>query len=214
MGRRSMGMAVNEPTCPADLEGALHRLLVDIHDLGHDAGGVGPTASARFRGEETTCRERQREKAALERRVAYDRAQLLVGVIVGAEEIAVREQHRRIVEFGQHRIGKDAHARTGGETRAVQEIPIAVQDECDEPRVSRGPQRSAHPIAGRLRVVVADPGLKQIAEDVERFRAAGLMREESLELRNRLRGRGVEMQVRDEEVRHGGGTRAGEWAAR
>ncbi len=53
-----------------------------------------------------------------------------------------------------------------------------------------------------IRIVVADPDLEQIAEDVERFRARGVRVEEREELLGRVRRVRVEMHVGHEDARH------------
>ena len=53
-------------------------------------------------------------------------------------------------------------------------------------------------------LVVADPGLEEVAEDVERACGARFRLDEGCEAPNRLRLARIEMQVRDEQRGHGG----------
>ena len=114
----------------------------------------------------------------------------------------LRQQYTLVIELHDHRVGEQAAAATGAEARTQQEVAIAVQREAGDSRGSDGTQRLADLLVAGSLVVVADPGLEQITEDVERLRGARVGLEELEELIGRLRRARIEMHVRDEQSRH------------
>jgi hypothetical protein len=85
---------------------------------------------------------------------------------------------------------------------AEQEVAIAVHDAARYARARQGAQRVDDHALRRVGIVVADPGLEQVAEDVERGRAPRSGCEKAQELLGRLRPRRIEVQVGDEERSH------------
>src|SRR5208282_4943884 len=56
-----------------------------------------------------------------------------------------------------------------------------------------------HCCAGRIRIIITDPGLEQVAENVERLRTAGRAGQKLLKLPDRARPGAVQMQVGDKQ---------------
>ena len=94
------------------------------------------------------------------------------------------------------------HAGARGEGRADEEVAVAVQEGHGHPRLHQVAQRRLHALRDLAVVVVADPALEQVAEDVQRLRRARLAAQEGLEQRGDVRPRRVEVQVGDEERGH------------
>ena len=101
----SMRVAVNHPADSRGLESRSYRCGVDVHDLRDGARGVGAAAGASLVGQHLPVRQRQAEEPALPGGRPDDAAQLLIGMIIGAKRIAVRQQHSLAVDLGNHGIG-------------------------------------------------------------------------------------------------------------
>ena len=86
-------VAVDHRAGAGRAEGGDHRFGCDIHDLRALRGGVRLAAGARRSREQLPRLERQCERSVPEGIAADRAAQFLVGVIAGAEQIAVCQQH-------------------------------------------------------------------------------------------------------------------------
>ncbi len=203
-----MGVAVDHAAHAVALEPLAHGRGRDVGDrLGLAAGlqfAVARLArGARLRGEREPRRQRLREEFRLPARIAGLRAELLVGAVVGAQQVAVQQQRRFAVQHRDRGIGQDRHARASRVLLAEQEIAVAADEEYRHAGIGQGAQPVGDEGAGGGRIVVADPGLEQVAEDVERVRAARLAVEEAAEQFRRRRARGVEVQVGNQQRGHG-----------
>src|SRR5690242_8632682 len=114
----------------------------------------------------------------------------------------MRQQHALTIELRDHRVGKYAAAAARAETRPEQEVTIAVEREAGDAARAELTQRAAHPLVAGFLVVVPDPCLEEIAEDIERLGRRCLLAQEAQKLLGGLRGGGVEVHVRDEQARH------------
>lgn len=123
-------------------------------------------------------------------------------MIVRAEQIAVGQQDALALERGDDGVRQQCPTGATLETRAQQKIPIALHHEKRCARLGEITQCIADTRFHGIAVVVADPMLEQIPEDVEGLRGAGLVTEETQESVHRSRMVGVEVQVRDEEDAH------------
>jgi len=134
--------------------------------------------------------------------VAHDAAQLLIGVIVGAQRIAVRQQHALVIELRDHGVRQELAAAALAEPAAEQEVTVAVQREAGNAARGERAQRAAHALVAGILIIVPDPRLEQVAEDVERFDTRGFGAEKPQELLGRLRRGAIQVHVRDEQSRH------------
>ena len=78
------------------------------------------------------------------------------------------------IEGGNGRIREQSNSRTSLESLAVQKVSITAHEVDRYAAGGDCTQRIADLAAHRIRVVIADPGLKQIAQDVERIRCSSL----------------------------------------
>jgi len=101
-------------------------------------------------------------------RIADDPSQALVAHVVCAEHIAVQQQHTLAVYLGDRAVLDQRRAGFPAEPLANQEITVAVHDETGDPGVRQGAQRLHDRVARGCRIVVAEPDLEQVAQDVER----------------------------------------------
>src|SRR5215470_6071841 len=101
------------------------------------------------------------------------------------------EQHALATEFGDHWIVQQAAAAARAEAAAEQEVAIAVEGKARDATAVELTQRAAHPLIARLLIVVADPRLEQVTEDVERLGRGGLSAQEVHKLLGGFRRGGI-----------------------
>jgi len=177
-----------------------HRIRSDIHDPCRHALGMCPAACARLGGQGPPRQLWQCQEMALNAGLAREMTELLVAVIFGAQQIAVGEDHPQVTGLQQHRIRQQAAAAAMFEAGTQQEVAVAADHVAGRFAVGVLAQRGADGIAHGLVVVVTDPALEQVAEDVQRIGFVRLAAQELQELRHRPGGAGIKMQVRDEQV--------------
>ena len=158
---------------------------------------------ARLRGEGQARGQRLGEEACAPCGVAGLCTEGLIADIIGAQAVAVHQQHGPAVEHHHGGFRQQARTRAPGEVVADQEIAIAVLEEHRHARVGQAAQLAGDEGTDLGRVVVADPGLEQVAEDVQGIGAARLAVDEVAEQAGDLRTLGIEVEVGDEEGGHG-----------
>ena len=166
--RRAMGMAVDHPVHVVAQHGLLDRLRVDVHD-GFRLVLVGLLAAgAHFGGDLQSPAQRQRQEQFLNQRVVHFTAELLIGAIVGAQGVAVQDQDPAAVQLQHFLFRQQLHAAGAGEAFAEQKIAVAVDEVAGHAGLLQRFQRRGDLRVQRLGIVVADPGFKQVAKDVQR----------------------------------------------
>ena len=75
------------------------------------------------------CCSVNRRSIELHERIAHDAAQALVGMIVGAQRVAVHEQYALAVQVDHGAVGEQRRAGLAAEALADQEVAVAVHDE-------------------------------------------------------------------------------------
>ena len=203
-----MGVAVDHAAHAVAGEPGLHGGRRDVGDrLGHPAGlqltVPGLAGGARLRGEGEPGLQGLREEPRLPRRVAGLCAELLVGDVVGAQQVAMQEQGRPAVQQHHRGIRQQAHPAPPRVACAEQEVAVAAHEGDRHAGIDQGAQPPGHEGAGLGRIVVADPGLEQVAEDVQRIGAARLAIQEAAEQLGDRGARRVEVEVGDEQGGHG-----------
>src|SRR5579863_4635928 len=161
-----------------------------------------PTAGARLVGQDLAMSARQREEAPLPGAGAHEAAQLLVGMVVGAQGISVRQQHALAVKLRHYRVLEQPAAAAGSEAGAEQEIAVAVLRKAGDAAALKRLEGRAHALLFDVLVIITHPGFEQVAEDIERFGGRGVGAQKVEELLCRLRRAGVQVHVRDEQARH------------
>src|SRR6185436_18740014 len=155
-------------------------------------------------------RERPGEEFALPRLGARDPAPVLVVQVVGAQRVAVHEQRAHALDLVHARVGEELRAGGGAKALADEEVAVAVH-EVDR-HAAAGEVREQprdHRVERRLEIVVADPGLEEVAQDVERVGGARLSFEQLDEPLVRCRPLLGEVKVRNEERGHYAGATGG-----
>ena len=115
----------------------------------------------------------------------------------------MRQQDALTVDRSDRRIGEQLYAGSPFEVGPVQKVAIAAHEVHGHAGIGEGPQLGADFRADRVWVVIADPSLEKIAEDVQRLRRPRPGAQKPDESLDRCRSARIEMQVGDEEVGHG-----------
>ncbi len=212
MNARPMGMAVQQRRGSGAAQRRRHAAGVDVRDGMFHRGGVRLTAGAGGTGERAARFDRQRQKPALPVGISHRGAQPLVGMIVGAQRIAVHRQYGFPEEGDDQGVVQQLRAARFAEAVRQQKIAVAVHHEAGH--AARG--EFAQPGDGRrlrrVRRIIADPGFEQVTQNVQGGGVPGLGSQERQELLDDRRLRRVDMQIRDEERGHRGFP--GRWAPR
>jgi len=190
---RTVRVSVDQRANPGSVHHRVDGTLVDVHDrVGLDRLltrlpeplGDAPTRAKRNPGEQPAC-ERVPDKSA----------ESLVFVIVRAQLIAVHQQDAFAAQVNARNLRQQLHARRIGIAFPDQKIPVAVRQVAGCAGIAEGLECRGDDRVIRVRVVIADPDLEQVAEDIQRV---GLTRDGFQEANEALDGswtRGVEVQV-------------------
>ncbi len=184
--------------------------LIDVHDVVGFGRDLGRAHAPQVGGDLPPLCQRLGEEVPSPRRVAQRCAQAQVARVVRAQEIAMREQHFASMELDLLEVAEQSAARGGAKLVAEQEIAVAVHDGARHAGRSQARERVEDRSQIGVVVVVADPCLEQIAEDVYAVGRHGLGSDEVDELARRRGPAGIEMQVGDEQR----GAGQGYWSTR
>src|SRR6185503_11568987 len=146
--------------------------------------------------------ERPSEEVALPLLGAQLRAQRHVTRVVRAEQVAVRQQSALAAERHALVVAEQARARCLAEPLAQQEVAVTVHERARDARAGELSECGDDRLQARIVVVVADPRLEQVAQDVQVARGARGPFHELDEPARRLRVPRSQVQVGDEERGH------------
>ncbi len=124
--RGAVGVAVQEQRDAVLAHDVLHGGLVHVHDVVGLRRDLGGAELPQVGGDLAALGERFREEVALPCRIAQRAAQAHVARVVGAEQVAVREQHGAAVEIDALVVAEQPAAGRGAEPRPDQEVAVAV----------------------------------------------------------------------------------------
>ena len=159
-------------------------------------------AGARLGREPAPRLDRQACESVPQAGIVHEGTQPLVGAVVDAQAVAVRQQHARAGDRHERRVIEQPGAGFGAEALADHEVAIAAHDADLGPGGGdRGDCRDDLAMRG-LRIVVADPGFEQVAEQEQRACAPHGTGEKPPEAIGNVRRRRVEVQVRGEPGSH------------
>jgi hypothetical protein len=142
-------------------------------------------------------RKRHQHHGLLPFRVTHHPAEPLVVDIVGAQQIAVHDQHATTVHLGHRVLVHQRRAGVGAEAVAEHEVAVPVHHRYRHAGVDDAADRRLQLGAERGRIVIAQPHLEQVAEDVQRVRLAGVAGHEGEELAADVGAARLQMQVAD-----------------
>lgn len=139
------------------------------------------------------------QELALPGRITELNAYALIGKVLRAQLITVQQQRGSTVQLDNFVFRHQPHAAARRVRHAKKEVAIAVLKR--HGYTGRGqPRQSGGDISRQCAVVVVpDPTLEQISEDVECLGAARFTAQEIQEQRGHVRASRIQMQVRDEE---------------
>ena len=131
--RRPMGVAVDHAGHAGAREQGIDRGLRHVAD---DLGGSSAyqlavarlARRARLRGESEPCLQRLGEELCLPAQVPGLRAELLLGDVVGTQQVAVQDYGGRAVQVDDQRFVEQGHAAAACIVRAEQEVAIAADE--------------------------------------------------------------------------------------
>ena len=131
-------------------------------------------------GDGPAFRERPLQELALHLRVTHARAESLIGNIVGAQGVSVHQQRAPSEQLDDDRIIQQHHAGCSGEAFPNEKITIAVHQKDPATAVRDLAQvRDDRAVQRLLVIIVADPVVEEIAEDVQRARVARAFAQET-----------------------------------
>jgi hypothetical protein len=111
--------------------------------------------------------------------------------------------------INHHGVNEQSCAAALLEASLQQKVAIAVHDVTRHAARAQRVQRVADLLPMWVLIIVSDPGLEQIPEDVERIGAGGPSLEEIYELRADRGFQRIQMQIGDEQRVQGGSLSAG-----
>ncbi len=172
---RPVRVAVHQRRHARLAEQRLDGIAVDVHDLGGLGLVGGHALAARLLRQGQSFRDGAAEEISLPCRVAHHRAELLVGLVVRAQLIAVRQQDIAVVGCQQGRLRQQARADGGGQLLAHQEVAVAASEPHGHGRgcIAQALQGRGQPGRRLADDIVADPGVEDIARQQQRRRFRG-----------------------------------------
>lgn len=171
---RPMRMSMDQDPRAAVLQAVSQGLGIGVHQVTGGSAGVLAAAFPGMFGELAACIQRLRQEGLAPRRTADLRPELLVVMIGQAFTVAVQQQQGMLAAAHRRRLGKQAGANTTQPFRAQQEIAIAWQKGDLAALLDYPSQQVGDFATKRCIVVISDPGLEEIAEDVQRTRLIGV----------------------------------------
>ena len=144
-----------------------HRRRRHVHDFGRRGADVHLAAGAQLGGQPPACVETQVTEHPLRDWIAQDPAQALVTRVGRAEHVAMHQHDPLAVQVDDRAVAQELAAGLRGKALADQKIPVAVHEIAGNAAVGESTQGRHDFAHGRVRIVVAEPGLEQVAEDVE-----------------------------------------------
>ena len=197
---RTVGMPVDQARIAVTPQGIGNGIRIRIHD-GFGLGLFFLFATrAPLRGQRLALRQRLGKKRGVPGGGAHLVAKGEVGGVVAAQGIAVRKQGGRPIQVDQRGVRQQLQPGGLGERRADEEIAVAVQQMHPDAAPGEPCQRLGDFRVQRLRqIVVADPGIEQVAENVQRFGLGRRVAQETSKGRADVRAPRTKMQVGKEE---------------
>ncbi len=119
-----------------------------------------------FAAEPPTCVEAQVTEHPLRDGIAQDPAQALVTRVGRAEHIAMHQHDPLTVQVDDRAVAQELAAGLRGKALADQKIAVAMHEIAGNAAVGESTQGRHDFAHGRVRIVVAEPRLEQVAEDV------------------------------------------------
>ena len=202
MDSRPMGVAVQHQGNTGIAQRLRNRVAVDVHDVFTDRSTAGHTRGTCLCSEGEAFFQRLLQHHRLPVRIPRHLAYGLILDVIRAIGIAVTEQNTVAMDFHDRRVFQDGDAGFFGKSISDHEVTIAMHEKHGHVFPCQLAERLLDPGVVLIRIVVADPGFEQVAQDVEFVRVQCFSFQELQELICYLRTVRFEVQVRDEEYGH------------
>ena len=193
-----MGVAVDDAGNAVAPEGRGHLVGIDVRDDVANLLLVLLAGGSCLLGECDTLGKRFAEKPLDPRWIAYLLPKGLVGVVVRAERVAVKEKGGNASHVHHAGIRQQLHAGLPAIVATQQEVPIAAHEADGNPTLGDTADAGGNLARQLVIQVIADPGFEQIAQDEQRLDLIRDVAQERQEQRRDRRTRGIQMQVGNE----------------
>ena len=191
----AVGVAVDQVADAGVFHDAHHFRRGHVHDVFRLVGVVALALHAHALGEGAAFFQGFGEHALLPLGVAGHGAELLVGVVFGAQAVAVHQQGAGAVQVGHGAFVQQHAAAVVGELVAEQKVPVAVHEEQLGPGVGKAPEGVDRLAVEGAVIVVADPGFEQIPQHIEAVGLAGVVVEQGFQRGQVFRAGRIQMQI-------------------
>ena len=172
--RGAVGVPVQQQRHLSPGHQCLDRLLVDVADFRRLSLLILRGRIAGVAGEFAPLCQWLGKEPLLPLRIANFFPERLVIMVVGAQRIAVAEQHGLAMQFEPRRVVEQPATAVFGEALADQEIAVAVHEVNRYAGIAEGTQLPRDHFRKIIVVVIADPRLEQVAEQVQCVGLPGL----------------------------------------
>ncbi len=191
---RAMRVAVNQQLDLVVFQNPFHLGLVGIDNILGFHGVHGLAFGPQVRRDHPALLQGQGKNLLLPGVAAHLLAKLHIFHIVGAQAVTVHQQNIRATQFNQVGILQQRCAGILCKFFADQEVPVAMHEKSFGP-VGNFPQLCLYTEIKSIVLIVPNPGVKEIAQDVERVCGLDVVVEEPVKRRLKVRTAGVQVQV-------------------
>lgn len=188
-------VAVQQDVDAVFADGFANLLSIDVHYFLVECCAARRALCSRMCCDRESLLQGFRKYHGLPLGVPGHRTSLLVFDVVGAECVAVAQQDLLAVKLGGAGIGEDRDAGFRREFVADHEIAIAVHEVDGHSVVHEISQGLLDRRVILVGIVIADPGLEEVAENIECLGILRLAFEEGVELIANFRAISLEVQV-------------------
>ena len=122
--------------------------------------------------------------------------------VIGAQCVTVTENNVLPIQGNHNRVTEDCHAGFGGELLTYHEVPVAVHEKSRHAGVGQVTHRGLHLSVVGVGVVVAQPRIEQVAEDVKGFCLPAIVGEKTDKLLADSRLSSLQMKIGNKERSH------------
>jgi hypothetical protein len=162
-----VGMTVYQTYGPVLRKNRFDRFLVDIHNFIAFAELVIETPEAVPARVGQSQKQRFPQNFALPLRTSGFSAELQIRKIIGAQEVAVHQQSPPAIQINHRIVLDEFDAGFIEKALSDQKIPVALLEIDHSTRVGKLPQRRFDLFSRRRGVIVPDPGIEEISEDIQ-----------------------------------------------
>ena len=169
MGGGAMGVAMNQRAYAVLGHDARHFVRGDVDNLAGFHPRLGAAFIAQFARQFLPGAERQVAQDKQRNRVAQPAAQLHIADVLGAQAVAVHQQHALAIQFDHAGIGQQGAAGFTAEGLAEEKVAIAMHQVDARAALAELAQGLGNRTLKGGDGIVADPHFKEVAEDIQRL---------------------------------------------